>query len=78
MMTNFFKAGQTYFFNLNGKVKMAVLQYCEVCGEPCRVNTVTVTQAPSKLLAKRYNSDMDGCEELSYNEETDLNTCIYC
>jgi hypothetical protein len=78
MMQNFFKAGNQYFFNQNGKVKMGTLQYCEECGKPCNVNSVTITQAPSKLIAKRYNSDMNESEEMYYNEEKHLSLCDEC
>lgn len=78
MMKNFFKSGKHYFFKRKGKTQYGILQYCEECGAPCCVNTVTITQAPSKIVAKKMNSDMDNCEEMTYSEETGLNTCESC
>ena len=75
---NFFEAGKPYFFNQSGKVKRGILHYCELCGAPCCVNAVTITQAPSKIIARSYNSDMDECEELFYNGGTDTHTCLDC
>ena len=75
---NLFEAGKPYFFKQGGKLKRGVLQYCEVCRQPCCVNTVTITQAPSSIIQREYNSDMDDCDEMYFNEETELSTCIFC
>lgn len=77
-MENFFKSGRQYFFNLNGSVVKGTLHYCENCGAPCYVNTVKIITVPSKLLAARYNSDMNDCSELFYNGDRDESLCLKC
>jgi hypothetical protein len=78
MKTKEFKAGEVYFFNQNGKLKMAVLQYCEKCGKACHVNAVSVTKASPEIVAEKYNCNMDESEMMNYDEETDLNVCENC
>lgn len=78
MMKNFFKSGNQYFFKHNGKITLATLQYCENCGAPCNVNSMTLKNVPSSIIAKNYNSDLDDSSEMFYDETRDMSICENC